>query len=82
MLPDYVCADCGASGVRLWREYQTFLEHQVLRCRACAEKHAGKTMIGDQIGWMVLAVPAPGNTYWGYTSVPAEDVAWWKSLPE
>jgi hypothetical protein len=34
----YVCADCGARGCKLWREYQTFLEHQVLRCAPCAGK--------------------------------------------
>lgn len=37
--PGYVCADCGAAGCKLWREYQTFLEHQVLRCVACAGKN-------------------------------------------
>ncbi len=32
----YRCGGCGASGVKLWREYQTFLENQSLRCAACA----------------------------------------------
>jgi hypothetical protein len=35
----YVCRDCGAKGCKLWREYQTFLNHQVLRCVDCAGKN-------------------------------------------
>jgi hypothetical protein len=36
----------------------------------------------DQIGWYVPAVPhdEPGM-YWGYSEVPADGVAWWRSLP-
>ena len=31
----------------------------------------------DQIGWRMPAVPTEaGETYWGYTSVPAAGVAW------
>lgn len=37
---------------------------------------------GDQLGWLVPAVPTDdGETFWGYTSVPAAGVAWWHSLP-
>lgn len=81
----YTCCDCGAKGVRLWREYQTFLDAQALRCRACCEAKAGKPMHpgSDQIGWHVPAVPtADGSTFWGYTSVPLAAVDWWKALPE
>ena len=36
----------------------------------------------DQVGSMAPAVPtADGETYWGYTSVPDDGVAWWKRLP-
>jgi hypothetical protein len=36
----------------------------------------------DQIGWRVPAVPTQeGDTFWGYTSVPADGVAWWRRLP-
>lgn len=92
----YTCTVCNAAGVKLWREYNTFLDHQVLRCVTCAEKNQGKA-IGehiDQIGWLVPAVPtnfdnieAPsftlpeGSTFWGYTSVPPEGIAWWSNLP-
>lgn len=81
----YTCADCGAKGVKLWRDYQTFLDAQTLRCRACAEKHEGKAKRadGDSIGWSVPAVPtSDGSTFWGYTSVPIAAVDWWKALPE
>lgn len=90
----YVCG-CGASGVRLYREYQTFLNHQVLRCRRCAREQytaaelkrwAAYKHPNDQehcIGSLVAAVPTEeGDTYWGYTSVPQAGVEWWNRLPK
>lgn len=92
----YRCKDCGAHGCKLWREYQTMACNITLRCSECAckdqekdyvpdergrheEPHVGRS---DQIGWLVPAVPTPENdTYWGYTSVPMEGVAWWCALP-
>lgn len=85
----YVCGQCGAEGVKLWREYLPLLEHQQLTCAKCAtqehvdesgyrESDLGRT---GQIGWCVPAVPAPGGTFWGYTSVPDSGVAWWRALP-
>ncbi len=36
----------------------------------------------DQIGNLVPAAPTEdGTTFWGYTSVPSDVVAWWKALP-
>lgn len=83
----YVCSDCGAHHVRLWRDYSTCLDSQTLRCRACAIVHSGKpedhVFAGDSIGWQVPAVPTPdGETFWGYTSVPLAAVKWWQALPE
>jgi hypothetical protein len=40
--PEYRCDDCGASNVKLWREYQTFLSQQRLRCCDCAAKDQGR----------------------------------------
>jgi hypothetical protein len=37
----YVCGTCGASGVKLWRLYQTFLSHQELACAGCAAAAEG-----------------------------------------
>lgn len=37
---------------------------------------------GDQLGGLVPAVPtAEGDTFWGYSSVPDEEVEWWLALP-
>lgn len=84
--PDgYKCGDCGTTGVRLYREYQTFLNHQHLRCRKCACKKQGcepDNASEHSIGWLVAAVPTEdGETYWGYTSVPQDGVEWWNRLP-
>jgi hypothetical protein len=36
----------------------------------------------DTIGWRVPAVPTEdGRTFWGYSSVPSDGVAWWRRLP-
>jgi hypothetical protein len=35
----YECDKCKASGVRLWREWNTFLSHQQLVCLACINKN-------------------------------------------
>lgn len=92
---DYLCCDCGTTGVKLWRDYNTVLSGQELRCAACACKAQNKEdnidaegyghdRYGkcDQIGWLVPAVPCEDdNTFWGYTSVPPAGVAWWRSLP-
>lgn len=92
----YVCKDCGAKGVRLYREYNTFLEYQHLSCRACArqrfpeyctpEKDAQRLLHSPEehsIGGVVAAVPTEdGSTYWGFTSVPQPGVEWWNNLPK
>lgn len=102
----YVCSACKRVGVKLWRDYNTFLDHCELKCVECAtpaqveyeaknytEKNRdflgaldpdGLFMFrsGDQLGGLVPAVPTPdGETFWGYSSVPDEDVWWWYALP-
>jgi hypothetical protein len=89
----YACSRCGACGCKLWRDYQTFLEHLKLYCCRCAGAAQGVDTAGadasgrlppgtDQVGWLVPAVPTPDlSTFWGYTSVPEEGVAWWRALP-
>lgn len=87
----YVCSKCNQADVKLWRQYQTVKEQIELVCASCGRpdikvddegrcenKTIGKT---DQIGdWLVPAVPV-GDTYWGYTSVPSQDLEWWRALP-
>jgi len=92
----YKCAKCGKSGVKLWRDYNTFLSYNQLLCCDCAAVDQGKDIddidargcrssdLGqrtDQIGWYVPAVPTQdGSSYWGYTSVPQCGVDWWRRL--
>lgn len=93
--PDsYVCGNCGARGVKLWRLYQDMQPD--LRCADCAAEEQHKTIKTldetgkilsptgrtDQIGWRIPAVPlADMDGYWGYTSVPEAGVRWWQALP-
>lgn len=95
--PSYRCGTCGATGVKLWRDYQTFLEHQTLLCARCACTEQKKDvhridargrirdqLVGrtDQIGSRIPAVPTEANdTFWGYTSVPDAGCQWWDRLP-
>lgn len=92
MKHDYKCHKCGVSGVKLWRQYQG--KAYPLMCVKDAEiwEKDGRESdwqssfakgTGDQIGWMVPAVPVKGEpgAFWGYTSVPDEDVNWWLDLP-
>jgi hypothetical protein len=67
---DYVCGECGASGVKLWRDYNTFLEHQSLRCLPCACHEQGKVRTPTEDGrslytdkvhhWYRTATTKPG----------------------
>jgi hypothetical protein len=95
MNKNYICSVCGASGVKLWRSYSCSCVE--LKCCDCAAKDQHKNissigqdgryedssgLVSDSIGWYVPAVPSiEGDSYWGYTSVPAGDLFWWKSLP-
>ncbi len=88
----YRCTVCDVHGVRLWRQYQTCASAIELMCCDCAALDQGKLGKddrshsldddGDQIGWMIPAVPTEeGDTYWGYTSVPQAGCDWWYALP-
>lgn len=92
----YKCSQCHVSGVKLWRQYQVFLNHIELLCVDCALKDQDKTWevhaggcresefggMTDQIGNLIPAVlTAEGDTFWGYTSTPDDRVQWWKNLP-
>lgn len=78
----YICCECNTHGVKLWRQYQTFLEHITLKCRACSELEQGRTLESDVIGWRVPALPDDTGTFWGYMSAPQECWDWWNALPE
>jgi hypothetical protein len=90
----YACMKCGAHGVRLWRDYNCFVEHQTLTCFPCTleirEVQRGDdpykigrpyTPDSHEIKGQVAAVPTEeGDSFWGYTSVPTAGCAWWVSL--
>ncbi len=90
-----VCGNCGARGCKFWREYNTCADYTKILCAACAmldQKETGTVREDgyhiddrgcrcDQIGWLVPAVPTHDGTFWGYTSVPADGVKWWRELP-
>jgi hypothetical protein len=89
----YACDKCKQSGVKLWRGIHGCADANgyKLLCASCLAPGKqvddnGKVMdaqLGfqtDQVmGWLP-AVPVD-DTYWGYTSVPDNDVAWWLALP-
>lgn len=89
----YECSKCGANGCKLWRQCQTFADSVALLCAGCAEADQAALHElgwqsdfvkndGEQIGWLVPAVLTDdGETFWGYTSVPAERCNWWWGLP-
>lgn len=83
---NYACKVCGAHGVRLYREYNTFSDYITLRCTHCSLENQKKSEpdseSGHTIGWLVAAVPTEDNkTFWGFTSLPQPGVEWWNKLP-
>lgn len=85
----YRCAQCEAEGVKLWRQYQTFLDKVTLMCRACSEhdqsdvlKRKNYIPVTVEIGWRVPAIPTDDGTFWGFGSTPQPAWTWWNDLPE
>lgn len=78
----YVCGKCGNSNVKLWRDYQTFLEHQKLRCAKCITKeHAKKgekrqfrkNSDGNNRWSNPQGFPESDQIGWRVPAVPTED---------
>jgi hypothetical protein len=91
---DYRCGKCRRDGLKLWRGVHACPSkdgHELL-CAAClapgvevdedgrAQEKSPHGMRNDQVGGWLPAVPT-GDSYWGYSSVPSQDVDWWKALP-
>lgn len=89
---EYRCGKCKAEGLKLWRGVHGCADDDgnELLCAACLapgivvgddgrheEKTYGRT---DQVKGWLPAVPVD-DTFWGYTSVPSQDVDWWRALP-
>lgn len=90
---DYHCHKCKAKGVKLWRGVHGCedADGNELLCASCLapdikvsdKGKAHDESIGfetDQIRGWLPAVPVD-DTYWGYSSVPSQDVEWWVGLP-
>lgn len=81
MEDDYKCGKCGKTNCKLWRLYSTC--PPPLYCRSCGLQDQNKRdeeCTGDDIGWLVGAIPMKGG-YWGKTSSPPRYVRWWRELP-
>jgi hypothetical protein len=85
----YQCSKCKAENVKLWRDYQTCADYVELECATCLApsiklndkgKHESEHGPTDQVNGKVPAVPV-GDSYWGYSSVPSQDLEWWVALP-
>lgn len=85
----YVCSKCKQKGVKLWRDSHTCASAVELECASCLApnikvgedgRHQGEYGMSDQMNGKLPAVPV-GDTYWGYSSVPSQDVEWWRDLP-
>lgn len=89
---DYHCHKCKTRNVKLWRGVHGCSDNKgnELLCAACLapgikvsdKGKAEDESIGfetDQIKGWLPAVPV-GDTYWGYSSVPSQDVEWWIGL--
>ena len=91
----YKCAHCGATGCKLWRDYNR-ADSKIL-CATCTAKDQrtdistidgqGRTedeygMTRSSIGFYVPAVPdSESSGFWGNTSGPREAWDWWRKLP-
>jgi len=68
------CGQCGATGVRLYRPYQTFYKPENNRCNGC---------LGEkERDWFVPCVQDDDGSIWGLTSVPNAEGAAFHALPE
>lgn len=91
---DYRCHKCEQTNVKLWRGVHgcTDADGHELLCAACLAPEEKIDDLGkynspgeyshytDQINGWLPAVPVD-DTYWGYSSVPSQDVEWWQALP-
>ena len=91
--PNYKCFKCDSAGCKLWREYQTFLDTQVLYCAKCAGRYQdvnissinvnGKYIekehryLTDQIGSLIPAVPTVENDTYWGYTSVPEDGCVW-----
>jgi hypothetical protein len=75
----YTCNRCRAHGVKLWRDYNTFLNHQELMCAACLQQHAASKGYAGEVNERGRWATRPGEGYssdsfcWRVPAVPTAD---------
>ncbi len=83
----YVC-HCGKSNIKLWREYNSTVVAKV----QCMEHFSTDKQLRihfdkeEDVGCWVPAIPVDktndcGAGFYDSSSVPADKLAWWRSLP-
>lgn len=82
--PEYVCGECGATGVKLWRPMNVL--NPDLTCANCMQANGMTTNdIGEwfgPLGVMLPAIPSEDGTgFWGHGKIPARGARWWQNLP-
>lgn len=91
---DYRCGKCKREGLKLWRGVhgRADKDGNELLCAAClapgevineeGRSYRDASVGGrtDQVRGWLPAIPVD-DTYWGYSSVPSQDVDWWRTLP-
>lgn len=68
------CGQCGATDVRIYRQYGTFRQPHTDRCNECVDR--------ERRGFMVPLVLDANGKAWGYTSAPADACEEFYALPE
>ena len=74
IVPRPSCGKCGATGVKIYREYGSFRRPETDRCNECIDQ--------GQKGWRVPCVLDADGDAWGYTSVPKDACDAFYALPE
>jgi len=68
--PNYKCGKCGATSCKLWRDYQTFLDHQSLMCLNCACREQNKVRTTTEDGRLLYTDKVH---YWYRTAIMRPD---------
>ncbi len=79
---NYVCHNCGATGVRLWRENIDISKISLLCFGCCSKCNENQDANDKKNRLRIRAIPTEENdTFWGKKSAPKEGISWWESLP-
>lgn len=68
----YTCSKCGATGIKLWRDYQTMVCYLSLYCLDCACKKEGKVRTPTEDGKSLYT----GKIYCWYRTADSPDGLW------